>query len=115
MISLGLRVLGRKTIEINCHKNHILPSVLMINIFVPVNVDFDQLAEVVCIVCVKILYCKVTLFSSFHTAVLEMKSLLQPIHKEWEALLSVLEGEVSMCIIWNCTAQEICVLLHLFI
>lgn len=48
----------------------------MINIFVTVDVDFAPLAGVVCVVCVKFLYCKGILFSYFRIVLFEMKSLL---------------------------------------
>ena len=48
----------------------------MINIFVTVDVDSAPLAEVVCVVCVSFLYCKVITFSYLHIVLFEMKSLL---------------------------------------
>ena len=73
MVSLGLYILERKTTEVNCHVPHILSGIPAVYMLITVDVDFDHLAEVVCGMCAKFLYCKYTLFFLFHTALFGMK------------------------------------------
>lgn len=62
LVSLRLKVIGRKTIEVKCHFQHFMLRVHNGSTRVIVDVGLDHLAKVTV---VRLLHCQATLFSPF--------------------------------------------------
>ena len=72
---------------------------------ITVDVNFDHLAEEVF---VKFLHCEVILFSPFSYCNLWKEVSVQPTLKEGAVMLYLPGGRVFTLIIWNSSAQEMC-------